>query len=138
MSALLLVSGTAQSADSTFSREQHFGEYVVHFNAFNSTFLIPDIARSYGIERAPDQALLNITILKQGKAVKADLQVEAANLLGQKNKLKPWLIDEGSAKYYLASFKITNDEVLHITIMVKPEGSAARHTIRFSQKFYED
>ncbi|CAM3488092.1 DUF4426 domain-containing protein [Parendozoicomonas haliclonae] len=128
---------TAQ-ASQPMGSEEKFGDYVVYSSAFNSTFLTPDIAKSYGIERAKNQALINVSIMKDGKGVEADVQAETSNLMGQKNTLKTWLVDEGDAKYYLASFKITNDEVLHFTIKVSPKGTNLSHTVRFSQKFYED
>ncbi|MTI14956.1 DUF4426 domain-containing protein [Sansalvadorimonas verongulae] len=118
--------------------EQLFGDYVVHYNAFNSTFLLPNVAKAYGIERSPTLGLINTSVLKNGKPVKADVVVESANLMAQKKNLNTWLVDEGDAMYYLSSFKFTHDELLHFTITVQPEGSQMKETVTFSQKFYKD
>ena len=115
---------------------ERFGDYEVHVSPFNSTFLNPAIAKSYNIERAPNQALINIAVLKARKTVEAQLDVQVSNLLGQTTELQPQLVDEGDAKYYLAPFGITNDEVLHFNIKVTPDNENTGHTIRFSQKFY--
>ncbi|WP_281645309.1 DUF4426 domain-containing protein [Parendozoicomonas sp. Alg238-R29] len=128
----LALSGTAKAA------EKSFGDYVVHYNAFNSTFLLPNVAKAYGIERSPKLGLINTSVLKNGKSVKAKVAVESANLMAQKKNLKTWLVDEGDAMYYLSSFKFTHDELLHFTIQVQPEGSNLRETVKFSQKFYKD
>jgi len=113
-----------------------FGDYEIHVSPFNSTFLSPAIAQSYNIERSPNQALINIAVLKQTKSVEAELDVQVSNLMGQKTELQPRLVDEGDAKYYLAAFGITNDEVLHFDISVIPHNENSGHTVRFSQKFY--
>ncbi len=133
---LLLLAGSVNA--SSISREEAFGDYIVHYNPFNSTFLLPDVAKSYGIERSKKLGLINISVLKNGKPIKAKVTAEAANLMAQKTKLKTWMIDEGDAIYYLTSFKIYNDELLHFTIEVTPEGSRLSKTIKFSQKVYED
>ena len=128
----LALSGTARA------NEQSFGDYVVYYNAFNSTFLLPNVAKAYNIERSPTLGLINTSVLKNGKPVKADVVVESANLLAQKKNLHTWLIDEGDAMYYMSSFKFTHDELLHFTITVQPEGSRMKETVKFSQKFYKD
>ena len=65
--------------------ESHtFGDYELHYVAFNSQFLRPDVAKSYGIERSSRLGLVNISILKNGKPVKGDVAIESANLLSQK------------------------------------------------------
>ena len=125
-----------------FSSEASFKDgatrFTIHYSAFNSTFLLPDIARSYNIERSSKLGLINISVLKNGKPVKAEVKIESANLMAQKFNLKTWLIDEGDAMYYLASFPISNDELLHFTLQISPDGSKRSKTITFSQKFYED
>ena len=127
--ALLLASVSAW-ADSV-----SFGEYELHYSAFNSQFLRPEVAQQYGIERSGRLGLINISVLKGGTPVRADVTVESANLMAQKTSLKPWRVDEGSAIYYLATFKHTNDELLHFTVRVTPENSTLSKTVKCSQKF---
>lgn len=136
--AVALTMGLAFSATIAKANEHSFGDYVVHFNAFNSTFLHPKVASTYSIERSSTHGLINTSVLKRGKPVKADVVVESANLMAQKKNLKTWLIDEGDAMYYMSSFKFTDDELLHFTITVQPEGSRMKETVKFSQKFYKD
>ncbi|MCL6268463.1 DUF4426 domain-containing protein [Sansalvadorimonas sp. 2012CJ34-2] len=129
---LLLSLARVSTAD-----QENFGDYELHYIAFNSQFLQPDVAKSYGIERSPRVGLVNISVLENGKPVKADVEIESANLLSQKTMLKPWLVDEGIAMYYLATFEHTNGELLHFTVRVTPENSQISKSVRFSKKFYE-
>ena len=137
LAACLLFTPVMSQADNT-PREETFGDYTVHYNAFNSTFLQPEVAKRYNIERAPREKLINISILKNGKPVKAEVKVETSNLMAQKTDRKTQQINDGDAVYYIASFSIVNDELLHFTIKVTPEDSKQSNTITFSQKFYEE
>ncbi len=130
--AASLTTSSAQAA------EEAFGDLVVYYNAFDSTFLLPKVAKSYGIERSPKGKLLNVSVLKNGKPSKSDVKVETSNLLGQIQTHKTWAIEETGALYYMTAFNVTNDELLHFTITVSPEGYRGSKTIKFSQKFYEE
>ena len=132
----LLLSHTASAASVHEKKEQAFGDYVVHYNAFNSTVLLPDVAKAYDFERSKTLGLINISVLKNGKPVKAEIKVQSANLLGQRRTLNYRLIDEGDAIYYMAEFTFTNDELLHFTLRVTPENSRMTETIKFTQTFY--
>ena len=120
-----------------------FGDYEVYYSAFNSTFITPDIARVYGLERSPKHGLVNIAIRnikdsETGKAVTAQLQGQHKNLLQQSVPLQFKEVREGSAVYYLAGFKFSNEEMLEFSIDVKPEGSDTRYPVTFRQTFYQD
>jgi len=45
--------------------KQTFGDYEVHYNAFNSTFLQPDVAANYQVQRSKYRGLVNITVLQK-------------------------------------------------------------------------
>ena len=120
-----------------------FGDYEVYFSAFNSTFIAPEIARAYQLERGPKHGLVNIAIRnvkdsETGKAVTAQLDGQHKNLLQQSVSLKFQEVKEGSAIYYLAGFRFSNEELLEFSIDVKPEGSDTSYRVKFRQKFYQD
>ena len=59
-------------------QSQQLGPWTVHYNAFNSTFLSPQIARQYDIRRSRLNAVLNVAVQDaQGKAQAVDLSGEA-------------------------------------------------------------
>ena len=120
-----------------------FGDYEVYYTAFPSTFITPEIASTYKLERGPRNGLVNIAVRnvknsETGKAVTTTLKGKTVNLLGQESTLKFKKIQEGDAIYYLASFRFSHEEMLRFNINVQPEGSRQSHTLTFRQQFYED
>jgi|SRR5690554_733562 len=153
IAASLLLSGLAQAAlevpDATVLeadfRQQSFGDYTVHFSTFNSVFITPEVAELYGITRARNQALINISVTKTdgdktGLGLPAKITGTARNLLQQQRVLDFAEIDEGYATYYLAPLKHTKEEVFHFTISVTPTGqehsNVAPMTVKFTRKLY--
>tara|TARA_Y100001956_G_C4128436_1_gene191824 strand:+ start:6712 stop:7143 length:432 start_codon:yes stop_codon:yes gene_type:complete len=111
----------------------------VHYSAFNSTFLTPQVARSYKLKRNGYSALLNISVLdnyQAGKpAITAKISGSAKNLIGQTRELTFREIKEANAIYYLAEFPISDEENLTFTIDVNA-GNKGTGTLKFTQKFY--
>src|SRR3990167_6839303 len=52
-------------------RKQSFGDLDVHYSAFNSSFLQPEIAAAAGLSRGKQQGVLNISVLKAGQPAAA-------------------------------------------------------------------
>ena len=118
------------------------GDYEIHYNAFNSTFVQPNIAKNLDIQRSKRRALLNVSVLKiegdKKVPVSALVSGEASNLAGQVQKMSFKKIDEGDAIYYLGQFGFTNTQVFRITFDVQPDPNNPAFTIKFEQQFYED
>ncbi|WP_257266196.1 DUF4426 domain-containing protein [Endozoicomonas sp. ONNA2] len=117
------------------------GNYQIYFSAFNSTFVPPGIAGHYNLRRGDRYGIVNIAIRdvssnELGTAVTGKVTGHTMNLLTQKNSLKFSEVKEGSAIYYLADFKFSDEELLKFAIDVKPQGSSQSETIRFEQVFY--
>lgn len=117
-------------------RKQSFGDLDVHYSAFNSSYLQPDIAAATGLVRSKRQGVVNIAVLKAGKASSADVNGSVSNLIGQSYPLKFKQVTEGPAIYYLAQFPFEGREVLRFTIKVTAEG--APHSFDFNQEFFPD
>ncbi len=114
-------------------------EVEVHYSAFNSTFLTPQVARSYKLKRNGYSAILNISVLdnyQPGKpAITANISGSAKNLIGQKRILNFREVKEGDAIYYLAEFPISDEENLTFDIDVSA-GNKGAGRLKFTQKFY--
>ncbi|MDH2432878.1 DUF4426 domain-containing protein [Pokkaliibacter sp. MBI-7] len=119
-------------------QKQQFGAYEVHYNAFNSTFLQPDIASQYHLVRSKERGLLNIAVLKDGKPGKTMISGSVKNLAGQRITLTFQEITEPSAVYYLSDFTISNDDTLEFSITVRPDPQGAAHELHFTQTFFRD
>ena len=119
---------------------QKLGNMDVHYIALNSTFLQPNIAKAYQIQRSRYNGLVNISVLdntkKDSPAKMVSLTGKARNNLGQTKTLEFQEVTEGEAIYYLAQINFTNEEVFHFTIKVN-DGKEEK-TLKFTQKFYVD
>lgn len=118
------------------------GPYEVFYSVFNSSFISPETAREIGFKRARNTALINISIRKNisdGLSVekKASSIVATSYNLIHKKSLDFTEIIEPGAIYYLAEFKISNDnEKMVISASVTPEGSSQSINIDFQHHFY--
>ena len=132
--AALLLTFAAGAALAENSIER--GDYVVHYNAVPSATIAPEVARQYAITRSANRALLNIAVLRQGRAVTATITGSATNLAGQRQDLALREVREGEAIYYLAEPGIANQETLAFELDVLPEGAPEPIVVRFRQEFF--
>ena len=121
------------------SRE--FGDYVVHYNAFRSDTIAPEIAKQYNLPRANNRVLINIAVLKKvmhttGKPTASKVEGFASNLTGQYKQLNFKEIKEGTAIYYLADVKISDGEFLKFELKITPEGEKHPMRLRFDKRFF--
>ncbi|HBX56455.1 DUF4426 domain-containing protein [Pseudomonas sp. UBA2684] len=118
-------------------RKQSFGDLDVHYIAFNSGFLQPDIAAANGLVRSKTQGVVNISVLKAGQPSNASVSGAVKNLLGRNYPLNFKQVKEGTAIYYLAQFPFESREVLRFTITVRASDGVA-HSVDFNQEFFPD
>jgi hypothetical protein len=124
-------------------RSQDFGEFVVHFNAISTRFLAPEVANQYGIRRSPREGLLNIAVLRKimGSGVEpvvSRVEGSATNLAGQRSALSMRELREGTAIYYIDTFRVNNEETLKFDLTVTPKDSDETYNVRFRQQFFVD
>jgi hypothetical protein len=120
---------------------KEFGDYVIHYNAFRSDTIPPEVAKQYGLTRANNRVLINIAVLKKvmnttGKPTKSTVTGSASNLTGQLKQLEFKEIDEGTAIYYLADTKISDGEFLKFDIKITPEGETRTASLTFDKRFF--
>ena len=137
LTALTSLAAIAQQA-------QEFGDYIVHYNALNSSLLTPEIAKAYGIRRSDSRALVNIAVLKNAEdqtttAVKAKVTASGRNLTGQTRNIDMREINDGDgAIYYIGELSVRNMEMFDFTVVVLPEGQSKPFNVRFRQQFYTE
>lgn len=131
IAALLLAGNSAQAEQSKTA-----GNYQVHYVAFASTFLSPEMARKYSVVRGRNRALINISVLdKNNKPVKAKLQGTVKNLPGQILPLNFEEVIEGDAVYYLTQTRFSDKELMRFDInFIGPDG--VNNNLKFEQKLY--
>lgn len=132
---------TLLSLNSYAESSKEFGDYVVHYNAFRSDTISPEVAKQYGLARANNRVLINIAVLKKvmnttGKPTASKVTGHASNLTGQLKKLEFKEISEGTAIYYLAETKISDGEFLKFDLKITPEGETRAARLRFDKRFF--
>ena len=139
--ALFIFALALGSLNSYAENSKEFGDYVVHYNAFRSDTISPEVAKQYGLSRANNRVLINIAVLQKvlnttGKPTPSVITGHASNLTGQLKKLEFKEITEGKAIYYLAETKISDGEFLKFDLKITPEGSKKSTKLNFSKRFF--
>ncbi|AJR07492.1 DUF4426 domain-containing protein [Photobacterium gaetbulicola] len=136
----LLVASLSTSFAVQAEQFKNIGNLEVHYSSFPSTFLTPDVASTYKIQRSRYSAVINVTVLDKAQpdkpAVTAVLNGQAKNLLGTIKNLSFREVREGTAIYYIAEIKHANEERFSFSIDVSHNGT--RGNIEFDQTFYVD
>ncbi len=120
---------------------QAFDHYEVHYSALNTTFLLPEVAKTYAIQRSKVRGLINVAVLDSAdgkKPVTAQVTGGIRNLVGQLQPLTFRLVREGIAVYYIAEFRFTDDEILNFDLQVQADPNKPAHELAFKQHFYVD
>lgn len=143
VATLLVCCQVISVAPVSAEQKEVFDGFEVHYNAFASTFLAPEIARHYGITRSKAIGIVNITVLKTQAGnrpipVAAQIEGQLHNMAQQQRRLSFRRITEGKAVYYLAEFQFVQSELLTFTVTTYPEGSTQPLKLRFSQNFYNN
>ncbi len=118
-------------------RKHVFGDLTVHYSAFNSSFLQPEIAAANGLVRSKQQGVVNIAVFKAKQASAARVTGTVKNLLSQLTTLEFKQIKEGEAIYYIAQFPFDQQEMLKFTLSVQV-GSEPAQSFSFDQEFFPD
>ena len=135
--ALSLSFFMALTAHADVVRKQSYGSLDVHYNIFNSTFLQPETASAVRLNRSKNQAVINVSMVKDAKGQKGAVTGNFKNLLGQTEILTFKEIDEGDAVYYLAQFAITGQEILRFELQVT-DADGKTHLLKFNQEVFPD
>ncbi|MHC8341558.1 DUF4426 domain-containing protein [Pseudomonas sp. HLT2-19-2] len=126
---------TAMAADIIKGeRQETFGDVTVHYNTFNSTFLTPDIAKSTELVRSKNQGVINVSVIKDGKPLTAQVSGSVKDLTSQTVPLKFKQITEQGAIYYIAQFPVDQQETRTFKIDVKTGDKT--NTINFNQELF--
>lgn len=129
----LLLSGTAGA-----EQVQSFGDYRVHYSAFNSSFLQPEVAQSYGLVRSRNRGVLMVTLQRGEQAVPARVRALAEDIVGRTQVIELREVRAGEAVYYVGDFAIIDGETLRFTVDVFPTQSPETLSLHFRQQLFTD
>lgn len=133
-----LVFMSTASAQQPEKYVKQLGDMEVHYIGIPTSFLTPEVAQNYKIERSRYRGLVNIVALDTTDDEKKPLNVgisgTATNLVGQSFKLDFKKVSEGGAIYYLATVDYPNDETYRFDILINNKGD--QQQLKFTQQFY--
>lgn len=137
--SLLLLSLLFLSAGLKAEQKHTKGNWDIHYIAFPSSFIQPQVAKNYKLQRSKYKAVVNISVLDNQNKMEAQnafVTGTARTLLGQIVKLKFVKVKEGPAIYYLAQLDYVDQEIYNFDVQVQ-QGNRTEQ-IKFQQKFYVD
>lgn len=139
VAASLAMAGLSAAAE----QSKTFGDYTIHYAAFTTDLLSPEVAKSYKIRRSKNRALLNVSVLKKvmettGKPVTARIEATATNLSRQLRQLEMRELSSQGAIYYIAETAVNNEETLVFELNITPEGESVALNFTFRQQFFTE
>ena len=131
---------TVPEAEAAAEYSAVFGDFRVFFHAISTDEVPPEVARSVGVVRAKNRALLNISVLRleDSAAVEAEVAVKASNLTGQLKPITMRKVEQGEAIYYLGELSVNNRETIIFDISVTPAGSEDTFEVRTKRIYHTD
>ena len=102
-------------------RKEVFGDTTVHYSAFTSSYLQPEVASAAGLIRSKNEGVLNIAVIKSGKPATANVSGTIKDLTGRETPLSFKQITETGAVYYIAQYKIDQQETFTFSIKVNSD-----------------
>jgi len=141
-----LIAAAALAATSLLAvaeNSTHIPGYTIHHNAMTTDTLTPKVAKAYNIQRSKNRGMLNVSVIKEkegttGTPVKASINASASNLTGQSRVIELREVMDADAIYYLADFRVTNQETLTFKLEVQPEGADSSHSASFRRQFFTE
>ncbi|QTD33105.1 DUF4426 domain-containing protein [Pseudomonas fluorescens] len=115
-------------------RKEVFGDVTVHYNTFNSTYLTPDIAKAAELIRSKNQGVINVSVIKDGKPLIAQVTGTVKDLTSQSLPLTFRQITEQGAIYYIAQYPVEQQETR--TFEIKVQTGDKINTINFNQELF--
>ena len=107
--------------------------HEVDFKAFNSTFLRPEVAKLYGIDRENKVGVVMVSVYQKdslGVGVEACVSGGAKNLLGQEKGLDFNEIREGEAIYHISTFRFSPEEHITFEVDVQIASTGETHELK--------
>ncbi|NWN92838.1 DUF4426 domain-containing protein [Marinobacter adhaerens] len=122
---------------------EDFGDYLVHWSVFPSTFLTPEIAEANNLQRSKGIGIVNISIMEEGengfiKPVSGQVEGKVSNDIQQVNFLAFRRIQEGDSVYFIAQYQYSSGELMTFNVTARPTGHSQDLSVRFAHTLYND
>ncbi|MBL0842596.1 DUF4426 domain-containing protein [Pseudomonas mediterranea] len=115
-------------------RKEVFGDVTVHYNTFNSTYLTADIAKAAELVRSKNQGVINVSVIKDGKPLMAQVSGTIKDLTSKTAPLVFRQVIEQGAIYYIAQYPVEQQETR--TFEIKVQTGDKVNTLNFNQELF--
>lgn len=119
---------------------QRLGDWEVHYSAFPSTFLRPEVASQYNLTRSNSRGVINLSVLDATSdartAQRVNISGYALNDVGQRRELTFRRHIDGAAIYYVAQIAHGAQEEYRFFIDIRSGTDQQR--LEFRHTFYRD
>ena len=135
---LALSLGLCLSFSSAAEQKKQLGNWDVHYIAFPSPILTPEVAQQYKLQRSKYNAIVNISVLDKTtqQAQKVAITGKASDLQSRQRTLEFTEVVEGDAIYYLAELPFYHEQHFNFNINITSDNQT--HQLKFDQIFYVD
>ncbi|GAB2932281.1 DUF4426 domain-containing protein [Rheinheimera gaetbuli] len=136
ITALLL--GLIVSFSAAGEQKKQLGNWDVHYIAFPSPILTPEVAQQYKLQRSKYNGIVNISVLDKTtqQAQKVAISGSARDLQSRQRTLEFTEVIEGDAVYYLAQLPFHHEQRYSFTITISSGNQTQQ--LKFDQVFYVD
>ena len=118
------------------AHEAKSGSYVLRASTVGSDMLSAETARRHGIQRSPLRGVLNVTVLKDGSTVRADIEAVARNLTGRRRSVALTETTANGYVSYTGVYDFVHGEVLDFSIRAQPRGIDQRLNLTFRDRMW--
>nr|WP_314477204.1 DUF4426 domain-containing protein [uncultured Pseudomonas sp.] len=115
-------------------RNAVFGDVTVHYSAFTSSMLTPQVAAATGLIRSRNQGVLTLTVLRTGKPITAVVNGVIKDLTGREQPLAFKQVTDSGTASYVTQFKIEQPETVVFELAV--EAGGVGHSFSFNQEVF--
>ncbi|MBK4988776.1 MULTISPECIES: DUF4426 domain-containing protein [Pseudomonas] len=115
-------------------RKEVFGNVTVHYSAFTSSMLTPQVAAATGLVRSKNLGVLTLTALKAGKPATAVVSGTVKDLTGRSSPLSFRQVTDQGTVSYVAQFKIEQPETVTFDLNVETGGIG--NSFSFNQEVF--
>ena len=135
--------GLLSAASASAEQLVRYGPYQIHYIAFPSTFLEPDVAKALGIQRSKGIGVINVSVRREGQdgrtePVPALVQGTATNQVEQQRVLSFQRVDERGASYSIAQFWFSAGDPLRMDLQVWAEPGGQPFPLTFTTSLFPE
>ena len=117
-------------------QSERFGDYEVHYSAMPTGMLNAEVAQEYGIVRSRTRGMVMVTMLRNGTAVSASVDIVARDKNDELSEIPAARVRDDGWISYVGTFPIEAGDALTFEIEANPYEGGEAYSVAFRQTFY--